>query len=129
MTAYELRRLLAAQGVTLAVTPEGKLRYDAPTGLTPEVVDAMKTHRAELLKMVQQEAADLGTVPRLPADLAAMVRAASTGHLQTGAALASGRVPDLGEFVLAWAAAYLTGDHAHALKRLQEARAAWNHAA
>jgi len=34
-------------------------------------------------------------------------------------------VMDLGAYVLAWAAAYLVGDQAHALSKLQEARAVW----
>lgn len=121
MNLCELRRLLSDQGVTLTVTPEGKLRYTAPGGLPQNVIDAMRTYRAELIRVVTQEAAALGTVPRLPADLATMVRAANAGHLQGGAELASGYVPDLGEFVLAWAAAYLIGEHDHAVRRLNEA--------
>ena len=123
MKLGELRHLLTRQGVSLSITPEGKLKYEAPQGLTPEVVDAMKAHRAALLAQVQEEAS-LGTLPKLPSTLALMVRAASNGSIHGGAALASGRVNDLGEYVLAWAAAYLTGDHRHALERLREAHAA-----
>ena len=39
--------------------------------------------------------------------------------------MASGHVTDLGGYVLAWAAAYLTGDQIQALARLTEARDAW----
>lgn len=55
MTLGELRRVLAAQAVRLTVTAEGKLRYEAPNGLTEAVVDAMRAHRAALLRQAQAD--------------------------------------------------------------------------
>lgn len=39
--------------------------------------------------------------------------------------MSSGQGTDLGGHVLAWAAAFLTGDREQALARLMEAREAW----
>ena len=68
----------------------------------------------------------------LPEPLARMVRAAGSGHLSQSAQLKSvhpglsGLVPDLGVYVLSWAALYAAGgDTAHTLSRLEAAYAAW----
>jgi hypothetical protein len=66
------------------------------------------------------------TLPRLPLQLAPLVRAAADDLLPTGVTkLPSGHVPDLNRYALAWAAAYLIGDRDEALVRLWEARRAW----
>lgn len=145
MNVAALRQELAAQHVTLSVSVAGKLKYEAPGQLPAALVDAMKAHRAELLaelghaeRKPQDPAAEKpsgyvifrhsSSVPCLPSPLASMVSAASSGNISGGAQLPSGIVVDLGAYVLAWAAAYLTGDQDHALTRLKEARGAWRQA-
>ena len=120
MRLEELRPALALAGVQLSCTPEGRLKYEAAGPLPPALIEGMKEHRAALLLELQP-----GGIPPLPWDLARMVQAAASGQLHGGAALPSGRVIDLAGYVLAWAAAYLTGDEARALARLEEARRGW----
>lgn len=67
------------------------------------------------------------TLPRLPWQLERLVSAASSDALPKGTvSLSAGLVPDLSSYVLAWAAAYLTGDTTEPLRRLWEAHRAWN---
>ena len=73
MNLGELRHLLTTSGVALTVTPEGKLRYEAPHGLTPDVVEAMRQHREALLRQVQE-----GRLPDGRLDVAAL--SALPGH-------------------------------------------------
>lgn len=75
------------------------------------------------------------TADALPEPLARLVRAAVGGQLSRGAELRSdapgvgGYVPNLGEYVLAWAATWaIGGDRAHAGARLEAARHAWGRA-
>src|SRR5262245_66585533 len=53
MTALALLQQLHALGVVLTSYPDGTLHYTAPKGtLTPELVDAMRQHKAELHALV-----------------------------------------------------------------------------
>ncbi|GAA5513803.1 hypothetical protein Dcar01_02551 [Deinococcus carri] len=70
MTLTELRRTLAPLGVSLSVTPAGKLRYDAPRGLPAELVEAMRAQRAALLRQVEE-----GRLPDGRLDVAALAAA------------------------------------------------------
>lgn len=66
------------------------------------------------------------TLPRLPWQLEALLRAASSNLLPTDSVqLPSGLCHDLTRYVLAWAASYLVGDREEALRRLWHAHAAW----
>lgn len=138
MNAAALRQELAAQHVILSVSEAGKLKYEAPSPLPAALVEAMKEHREELLMNLRPTAKDprgsvvrrhsdqeRPSVPRLPAPVASMVAAAASDQIKGGAVLPSGLVTDLGGYVLAWAAAYLTGDPAQALAHLVEARLVW----
>jgi len=54
MTALDLLQQLHELGVILTPYPDGTLRYKAPKGtLTPELVDGMRQHKAELLALVE----------------------------------------------------------------------------
>ena len=118
-----LRQELAAQHVRLSLSVAGKLKYEAPGQLPAALVEAMKEHREELLSGLRpalknseidvkrrHSDQERSSVPCLPSPLASMVSAAASGQIRGGTALASSLVTDLGEYVLAWAAAYLTGD-------------------
>ncbi|WP_407543718.1 hypothetical protein Q0M94_28035 (plasmid) [Deinococcus radiomollis] len=138
MNAAALRQELAAQHVVLSVSESGRLKYEAPTALPHELVEAMKEHRDELLNNLRTASPPAPqlvipshatrTLPRLPGPVASMVAAAASDQIKGGAVLPSGLVTDLGGYVLAWAAAYLTGEPAQALAHLVEARAVWNRA-
>lgn len=126
MVARDLLRELEGRGVRLAVEG-GRLVARAPQGaVTPELAERIKAQKDALLRELQAgTGGQLALLPKLPAPLERLVSAAASGQVHGGAALPSGLVPDLGGYVLAWAAAYLTGDHRHALARLEEARGAW----
>lgn len=125
---------LEGLGISISATPEGKLRLQ-PFSLVPaELVEEIRNHRAELLaelspvsetpeKLVISGHAP--PAPGLPSRVAGMVSAAASGQISGSAHLPSGLVTDLGVYVLAWAAVYLTGDQVHALARLAEAQEAW----
>jgi hypothetical protein len=136
VNAATLRQELAAQHVVLSVSEAGRLKYEAPAQLPRELVEAMKEHREALLISLRTashapspelfiSAQEGPPMSRLPGPVAAMVSAAASDQIKGGAVLPSGLVADLSGYVLAWAAAYLTGDQAQALARLTEARAAW----
>ena len=138
MNEVALRQELAAQHVVLSVSESGRLKYEAPTALPHELVEAMKEHRDELLRNLRTAlppipqlvipSHEVQTLPCLPGPVASMVAAAASDQIKGGAVLPSGLVTDLGGYVLAWAAAYLTGEPAQALAHLVEARAVWNRA-
>ena len=68
MTAAELLRELRRRGVKLTVNGD-RLRYEAPRGaLTPELLEAMRQHKPELMRMLAR--------PPIPPDLASQVEAA-----------------------------------------------------
>ena len=129
MSLAALQNEMAAWNVTLILTDTGGLKYEAPVPIPLSLVKGMKTYRAELLAQLWRplikpvSAGDV--VPCLPSPLATMVAAAASDQIPGGAKLSSGQVTDLGGYVLAWAAAYLTGDRVQALARLTEAREAW----
>ncbi|WP_216319742.1 hypothetical protein [Deinococcus aestuarii] len=54
MRLVELRRELVRHGVSLAVTAEGKLRPSADARPPRELVEAMREHRAALLRQVEE---------------------------------------------------------------------------
>ena len=128
MTLAALQEELAAWNVTLTLSDTGGLKYEAPVPIPLSLVEGMKTYRAELLaqlwRPLVKPGSAAGVVPCLPSPLAMMVAAAASDQIPGGAELSSGRVTDLGGHVLAWAAAYLTGDRVQALARLTEAREA-----
>lgn len=129
MTLAALQAELAVWNVILTLSDTGGLNYNAPVPIPQSLVESMKTHRAELLAQLWRPSikpASAGdVVPCLPFPLAAMVAAAASDQIPGGAKLSSGQVTDLGGYVLAWTAAYLTGDRVHALARLTEAWEAW----
>jgi len=54
MTALALFRQLHALGVVLKPNPDGTLHYKAPKGtLTPELLDALRQHKAELYDLLE----------------------------------------------------------------------------
>jgi hypothetical protein len=138
VNAAILRQELAVHHVVLSISEAGRLKYEAPTALPRELVEAMKEHRAELLSSLRVASPpvtqlvihghEVQTLLRLPGPVASMVAAAASDQIKGGAVLPSGLVTDLGGYVLSWAAAYLTGEQAQALARLTEARSAWGRA-
>lgn len=67
-----------------------------------------------------------GTLPRLPWQLEALLRAASSDLLpKETVTLPAGLVPDLNRYTLAWGCSYLTGDRNEALRRLWQAHGVW----
>lgn len=71
MRLAEVRAALVRHGVSLAATPEGKLRPRAELPPPRELVEAMREHRAALLRQVEEsrlpdgclDLAQLGTLP------------------------------------------------------------------
>ena len=56
MTALDLFQEMHVLGVILTPYPDGTLRYKAPKGvLTPELLDAIRQHKAALLAMLTPE--------------------------------------------------------------------------
>ena len=55
MTAFALLQQLQARGVVLTPWPDGTVRCRAPKGvLTPDLIDAMRQHKQELLDVVEE---------------------------------------------------------------------------
>ena len=67
MRLSDLRRELVRHGVNLAVSEAGKLRPSAATPPPAELVEAMREHRAALLRQVQE-----GRLPDGRLDVAAL---------------------------------------------------------
>jgi hypothetical protein len=126
MTTAELQNALTAHGVTLE--PRGAtLRARGP--LTPELREAIKEHKAELLSLLEPQtpgaSPERKPIPPLPWQLERLVSAAASRLLPTGAVpLPGGFVPDLGRYVLACLAGHCTGAP-EAIERLWDAYHAW----
>lgn len=73
MRLAELREHLARHGVSLTVTEEGKLRPHAPEAPPAELLEAMREHRAALVRQVKE-----GRLPDGRLDVARL--AAAPGH-------------------------------------------------
>ncbi len=122
MNAQSLLDTLAGLGVVVTLSPAGKLRLEPASGIPAELLADVREHKGAVLAHLyaRQDFAPL------PEPLARMVRAAAVGHLRRVTQLENGLVPDLGEYVLTWAATYATGgDLEHTLFRLWTAHAAW----
>jgi hypothetical protein len=120
MNPDRLVMVLRQKGITL----EPKLRFTSQEPLTRETLELMRAHRDELLTHVVM----MSSVPRLPWQLERLISAASNGSLPKREAteLEPGQfVMDLNQYVLAWAAAYLTGDREEALAQMWKAHRAW----
>ena len=146
---HDLVRTLEGRGVTLEPKPDGGVRLNAPRPLEPELLEAIKANKAALLEMLppqnpsrttiatkdkqSQPATILGNpkvqvaaLEPLPLELRALVLSASSGVLPKGAvSLGTGLTLDLERYVLGFAAQYLTGDQAHALRELHECQTVW----
>ena len=124
-----LVQTLKSRGVTFERKPEGGVRVHSPHPLEPELLEAVKTYKLEILESLEKGFSPLNktrTLERLPWELERLVSAASNGVLPSGTfKLESGLTPDLERFVSGWACSYLTGDTAHGLSRLWEAHTAW----
>ncbi len=115
--------------VSVSAIPRGTPKITRPEP-NPERVFVRPS---ELLERIEREPAILsrtpaigGEVQALPDHLAPLIRAASSDALPTGTVrLDGGLVSDLKAFTLAWSAAFLIGDRAHALERLEAANRAW----
>jgi hypothetical protein len=134
VSAAELLHQLSRLGVVATATSDGFLDLEPAEILTPELLETIKAHKAELLEHLATantrtkypEPRDTGTsarnlpgsLERLPFELESLVRAASSDSLPTSAKLETGIVPDLNRYVQAWACVYLTGNQSDALARL-----------
>lgn len=97
---------------------EPKLTFESATPLDAETAALLQTHKAELLR----DAIMPGSVPRLPSELEALLRAASLDEpLPTDVR----GVFDLNRYTLAWGCSYLIGDRNEALGRLWRVYEAW----
>lgn len=104
----------------MILTP--RLTFKSAAPLDAETLELLRTHKAELLRDLT--AAD--TVPRLPWQLEALLRAASSDLLpKDPLMLPSGLVPNMNRHTLARAASYLVSDRQQALSRLWQVRRAW----
>ena len=124
-----LVQTLKSRGVTLERKPEGGVRVHSPHPLEPELLEAVKTYKLEILESLEKGFSPLNKprmLERLPWELERLVSAASNGVLPSGSfTLESGIVPDLERYVFAWTCAYVLGDIVHAVSRLWEAHRAW----
>jgi hypothetical protein len=122
-----LQILLEARGITLEPKPDGKLKINAQTTLEPELLEAIKTHKSELLERLpkphQPTAAQLplplpessGFRPKpLPLHLEKFARAARAGSLP----------PHLADLVVqhvGWWFVFANESELEALERLHKA--------
>lgn len=121
MNLIELRQELRRHAVQLTLSPEGKLRVTAPKPPPDPVLQLIRDHQELLLQDLT------GTVLQpLPEGLRRLVLAAISPGLSYPAALPSGQVMNLGDFVLASAALYAAGvDPQRQLDCLWQARRCW----
>ncbi|AFZ67895.1 hypothetical protein [Deinococcus peraridilitoris] len=129
MSARVLLDTLDGLGVRATLTPGGNLRLEPASRVPPDLVAELREHKAALIASLSVPAGmttNDSTLPLLPETLARLVHAAASGHLGHMAQLESGFVPDLGGYVLAWAATYATGSNTrHTLACLEAAYKAW----
>jgi hypothetical protein len=119
-----LAQTLKTLGVRLERKPEGGVRVHSPHPLEPELLEAVKTHKLEILAALEQP--KTRTLEKLPFELERLIAAASNGALPSGSfTLESGIVPDLERYVLAWCAGYVLGESKQALSRLWEVHKVW----
>ena len=119
-----LAQTLKSRGVTLERKPEGGVRVHSPHPLEPELLEAVKTYKLEILAALEQPKPRI--LEKLPFELERLVSAAANDVLPSGSfKLESGMIPDFRLYVLAWCAAYLLGDSKQALSRLWEASNVW----
>lgn len=97
---------------------EPKLTFESATPLDAETAALLQTHKAELLRDLIMP----GSIPRLPPELAALLRAASLDEPLPADVRG---VLDLNRYTSNWAVAYLTGDQSEALRRLWQVYEAW----
>jgi len=111
LTPHQLLHQLHTAGATLALTPDGNLTLDAPTGtLTPDIRAALNLHKLALVTLLRGDP----TIPRLPHELETLVRQAQVGAVQRSPE----GVGDANRYVIGWAASYALGDRQHVLERL-----------
>jgi hypothetical protein len=98
----------------------GKLKARVPAD-RPDLLETLKANRDAVLEHLSTR-----KLERLPAELEALLRAASNGSLPTGSTkLDFGVCPDLSTFTTTWALAYLLGSP-DALGHLWNAHRAWS---
>jgi hypothetical protein len=118
MTAAQLLAELRARGIELEPA-DGGLRVRAAAPPEPELREAIRRHKAELLALL---APRRDTIPRLPWQLERLLRAASSNVLEVSIK----GVPDPARYVMAWGCAYLTGECDESVQRLWQVYRAWN---
>ena len=97
---------------------EPKLTFESAAPLDAETAALLQTHKAELLRGLIVP----GSVPRLPWELEALLRAASLDEPLPADVRG---VFDLNRYVLAEGCSYLTGEQGEALGRLWRVYEAW----
>lgn len=146
MNAWALLDTLEGLGVSVTATSGGRVRLEPASRVHPSLLDEVRASKAALLEVLAPRprgdmlpplpwevtpAASPTPLPAgpapvldpLPDHLAALVSAARAGEVRRSSVmLASGLVPDLSVYVLAWAEAW-PHDRAHVLRRLEEAHA------
>ena len=79
-----LVQTLKSRGVTFERKPEGGVRVHSPHPLEPELLEAVKTYKLEILESLEKGFSPLNktrTLERLPWELERLVSAASNGVL------------------------------------------------
>ncbi len=108
----------------LAYAPAEDDPSETPAGVADKTTASLEPAPAEPPPAAPVPA--VGTLSRLPWQLEALFRAASSDLLpKDPLMLPSGLVPDMNRYTLAWAASYLVGDRQEALSRLWQVRRAW----
>ena len=126
-----LQILLEARGVILEVNAKGNISITANPELEPELLEAVRTHKPRFLQILgkpETPSTELTArvLPRLPWELERLVSAAGNATLPDGSIYTpKGIITNLNLYVLAWAAAYLTGATEDARTHLWEAWYAW----
>jgi hypothetical protein len=124
-----LQILVEAKGVILEVNAKGNISITANPELEPELLEAVRAHKPRFLQLLTKAHApstDTRVMPRLPWELERLVSAAGNATLPDGSIYTpKGIITNLNLYVLAWAAAYLTGATEDARTHLWEAWYAW----
>ncbi len=124
-----LQILLEARGVILEVNSKGNISITADPKLEDELLEAVRTHKPRFLQIltkVHAPSTDTRVMARLPWELERLVSAAGNATLPDGSIYTpKGIITNLNLYVLAWAAAYLTGATEDARTHLWEAWYAW----
>ena len=113
--------------MVIAPTPDGQSLRIAPLSkLSPELLEAVKASKPEILIELSKRAVSVASTEPLPEPLKRLLAAASNGVLPDGGAhLETGYVQSFSGYVTAWGLAWHGGDREHVLTHLWAAHRVW----